>query len=134
MAWYLMAWKRYFDLSGRSRRCEYWMFMFVHTAIFLALFLAVEVETSASNVARTPLLTDSLFFLCFIYALAAAFPGLAVSVRRLHDIGKSGWWMLLAFVPVLGLLLMAFFAIDSEPGRNQYGLNPKSRTPNAATN
>jgi uncharacterized membrane protein YhaH (DUF805 family) len=128
-----MAWKRYSEFSGRSRRCEYWMFMLIHTVIYLALFLAVEVEAS-STMAHVPALTAPLFFLCFIYALAAIIPGLAVSVRRLHDIGKTGWWMLLAFVPVLGLLLLVLFAFDSEPGGNQYGPNPKPPPPYAATN
>jgi uncharacterized membrane protein YhaH (DUF805 family) len=133
MGWYLMAWKRSAEFSGRSRRFEYWMFMLIHAIIFLALLISVEVGASASTKAHVPELTDPLIFLCFIYGLAAAVPGLAVSVRRLHDTGKSGSWMLLAFVPVLGLLLMVFFALDGEPGGNRYGPNPKLRTPYTPT-
>jgi uncharacterized membrane protein YhaH (DUF805 family) len=129
MSWYLMAWKRYLDFSGRSRRCEYWMFMLIHVIIYLALFLAAEFAMAHGSALTVP-----LFVLCFIYALAAVLPGLAVSVRRLHDIGKSGWWMLVAFVPLLDLLLIVFFAFDSKPGGNQYGPNPKLPTPYAATN
>jgi len=121
-----MAWKRYSDFSGRSRRYEYWMFMLIHSVLFLALLLAVEVGATAFTKAHVQILTVPLFFLCFIYGLAAIFPGVAVSVRRLHDIGKSGWWMLFAFVPVLDLLLIVFFAFDSELGSNQYGPNPKA--------
>lgn len=133
MGWCVMAWKRYSDFSGRSRRFEYWMFMLIHAVNYLALFLAIEVTASASAMVHAPVLTVPLFFLCFIYALAAIFPGLAVSVRRLHDIGKSGWWMLLAFLPVLGLLLIVLFALDSEPSDNQYGPNPKHLMPYVAT-
>jgi len=132
MAWYLMAWKRYSDFSGRSRRCEYWMFALIHVVVYLTLFLAVQFTASASTMAHISVFTGPLFFLCFIYGLAAILPGLAVSVRRLHDIGKSGWWMLLAFVPVLDLLLVVFFTFNSEPGGNQYGPNPKLPTPYAA--
>jgi uncharacterized membrane protein YhaH (DUF805 family) len=129
MEWYLIAWKRSADFSGRSRRKEYWIFMLSHAVVFLVLESAVL----ALSKAHVPALTTSFFFLCFVYAPTATVPGLAVSVRRLHDIGKSGWWMLLSFVPVLGLLLIVFFAFDSEPGGNLYGPNPKSPAPFAVT-
>lgn len=107
--------------------------MCIHMIIFTALFIAVEAG-STSTMAHVPALTACLSLLGFFYGLAAVIPGLAVSVRRLHDIGKSGWWMLLAFVPVLGLLLLFFFALDSEPGLNRYGPSPKLPTPYAAAN
>ncbi len=132
MGWYLIAWKRASDFSGRSRRSEYWMFMLIHVVIYLILFVAVEAAASAFVTPHFASLTVPLFLLCFIYGLAATIPGLAVSVRRLHDVGKSGWWMLLVFVPVLGLLLIIFFAFDSEPGANQYGPDQKPPTPFAA--
>jgi len=134
MNWYLMAWRRYSDFSGRSQRYEYWMFMLIHTVVFMALFLTVEVTTSVSTMSHASAFSGLLALLGFIYGLAAISPGLAVSVRRLHDVGKSGWWMLLAFVPVLGLLLIVFFAFDSQPGANQYGPSPKVTQPHANGN
>jgi uncharacterized membrane protein YhaH (DUF805 family) len=101
---------------------EYWMFMLIHAVVYIAL----EVAALLLLKAHLPAIGISLFALCFLYALVAIFPGLAVSIRRLHDVGKSGWWMLLTFVPVAGLILMVFFAFDSEVGDNQYGPNPKS--------
>ncbi len=62
-----------------------------------------------------------------IYALAVLIPGIAVSVRRLHDIGKSGWWILISLVPIVGvIILLVFTVLDSTPGENQYGPNPKA--------
>ncbi len=125
MEWYLMAWKRSVDFSGRSRRKEYWGFMLIHVVVFLVLEFAVL----PLFVAHVPALTTALFLLCFVYALTATVPGLAVSVRRIHDIGKSGWWMLLSFVPALDLLLIDFFAFDGGPSDKLYGPNPKSPVP-----
>ena len=67
-----------------------------------------------------------LDFLVSLYALAVFIPMLAVSVRRLHDIGKSGWWYLVGFIPYIGaLVLLVFFVKDSQPGENKWGANPK---------
>lgn len=61
-----------------------------------------------------------------IYTLAVLIPSLAVTVRRLHDIGRSGWWLLIAFIPLIGaLILLIFTVLDSKPGSNQYGPDPK---------
>jgi len=77
----------------------------------------------------------TIFFALYgIYALAALVPSLAVDVRRLHDIGKSGWWLLIAFVPIVGgIILLVWCATDSQPGDNQYGPNPKSPAPGIIT-
>lgn len=64
-----------------------------------------------------------------VYTLAILLPGIGVSIRRLHDTGRSGWWMLVGFVPLIGVLvLLVFMAQDSKPGQNQYGANPKGVT------
>jgi uncharacterized membrane protein YhaH (DUF805 family) len=121
MEWYLMVWQRWDDFQGRSRRKEYWMFMVIHSVFFLALDIAAIV------VGRMHIYAVSIlvFLVMLIYALAAAIPSLAVAIRRLHDIGKSGWWLLLSLVPLIGLLLVVFACFDSEPGNNIYGPNPK---------
>ena len=65
-------------------------------------------------------------FLGTIYNLAVLIPGFAVLFRRLHDTGRSGWWWLIAFIPLIGIIvLLVFCCLDSQPGENQYGPNPK---------
>jgi uncharacterized membrane protein YhaH (DUF805 family) len=64
-----------------------------------------------------------------LYSLAVLIPGIAVSVRRLHDINRSGWWLLIGLIPIIGaIILLIFTAKDSQPGENQYGPNPKAIT------
>lgn len=118
----------YADFQGRTRRREYWVFTAVNTAVLLVLQLvllvAVHLQASAEGQA------SPLFFLVLglivIYALAVLIPSIAVTVRRLHDTGKSGWWYLITFVPFVGsIILLIFTVMDSEPGTNRWGPNPK---------
>ena len=103
--------QKYVDFTGRARRSEYWYF-----SLFQALLsLAVSIIFGAESV-----------FVSLV-SLALFLPSLAVSCRRLHDIGKSGWWMLIAFVPLVGIiLLLVWDCKDSDPAANQYGANPKA--------
>jgi len=117
-SWYLDGWRNCLNFAGRSRRKAYWMF---------ALFNLV-----ASIIAG---ILDGLFGLgrdggygLFggLYGLAALLPGLSLAVRRLHDTGRSGWWLLLVLVPFLGwLVILVFLVTDSQAGLNKYGPNPK---------
>ncbi len=103
----------YVDFSGRARRSEYWYF-------FLFTML-VNVVTSGLAAA-----VDALSFVQIIASLAMLLPGLAVAVRRLHDIGKSGWCLLFVLIPLVGsIILIVWYCKDSQPGDNQYGPNPK---------
>jgi uncharacterized membrane protein YhaH (DUF805 family) len=119
MDWYLMVWKKYAEFSGRSRRKEYWMFALFNCVFCLPLYiLAIVFHENALG---------SIFLgLYFIYVLAILVPGLAVTVRRLHDTGKSGWMILICLIPIVGgIILLVFTVLDSDPGPNQYGPNPK---------
>jgi uncharacterized membrane protein YhaH (DUF805 family) len=119
MNWYLQVLKKYADFDGRARRKEYWMF-----ALFNMIFLLVA--ALIDNVAGTTMgiLPYGLFYI--IYALAVIIPGLAVGVRRLHDVGKSGWMMLVALIPIVGgIWLLVLFVTDGTTGQNAYGTNPK---------
>ena len=111
--------KKYACFSGRARRQEYWLFvLFNFIAAFVVGFIG-GIIASVTGVA-------AFAFLGTIYNLAVLIPGLAVLVRRLHDIGKSGWWFLIALVPFVGVIvLIVFCCLDSKPGENQYGPNPK---------
>ena len=112
MNWYLGVLKKYADFSGRARRKEFWMFVLFNFVI--AIVLGVVDWMIGMPV------------LGVIYALGVLVPSIAVGARRLHDIGKSGWWQLVGLVPLIGMIvLIIFFVMDSNPGDNQYGPNPK---------
>ncbi len=120
MNWYLTVLKNYAGFSGRARRKEYWMFvlfniLFAIVALILDNILGIAIE----GVGYGPLYG--------LYALIVLIPGLAVSVRRLHDVGKSGWMLLVALIPLIGAIwLLVLMVTDSNPGENQYGPNPKT--------
>jgi uncharacterized membrane protein YhaH (DUF805 family) len=112
MEWYLTVLKKYAVFTGRARRSEFWYFVLFNIIIaFVLNGLSMALGS---------------FVIGGIYALAVFIPGLAVSVRRLHDTGRSGWWLLLSLIPVVGAIILIVFCIeDSKPGENQYGPNPK---------
>jgi len=111
--WYLGVLRNYATFTGRARRTEYWMFFLVNIVISL-LLAAVEAIFGGPGVLQG------------LYSLCVLIPSLAVSVRRLHDTNRSGWWLLIGLVPLLGLIVLLVFAVqDSQAGGNQYGPNPK---------
>ena len=119
MEWYLAVLKKYAVFSGRSRRKEYWYFVLFNIIISIVLAVVDRVTGTFSQEAGMGLLGG-------IYTLAVLIPGIAVSVRRLHDTNRSGWWILIALIPLIGAIVLLFFMVqDSEPGVNQYGANPK---------
>jgi uncharacterized membrane protein YhaH (DUF805 family) len=111
-----VVFSRYGTFTGRARRAEYWSFLLAHAIIALGLYL-LDVVTNYAGAGA---------ILLVAYAAAALVPGVAVAVRRLHDSGRSGWWFLLLFVPLAHLVLLVFLALDSQPGSNEYGPNPKT--------
>jgi uncharacterized membrane protein YhaH (DUF805 family) len=116
LSWYLQALKKYAVFSGRSRRMEYWYFVLFNIIVSIVL-----------GVIDGLLGTSGL--LSGIYSLAVLIPTLAVTVRRLHDIDRSGWWILIALVPLIGVIVLLVFALlEGTPGDNQYGPNPKGAT------
>jgi uncharacterized membrane protein YhaH (DUF805 family) len=121
MNWYLDVLKKYADFNGRARRKEYWMFYLFNALIYIAIMIFSAILGSIDN---SLALIGTL--LLIIYLLAVFVPGLAVAVRRLHDTGRSGWWLLIALVPFVGGIIFLVFAVqDSTPGENEYGKNPK---------
>ena len=119
MNWYLTVLKKYAVFVGRARRNEYWMFF-----LFNFLFLI-----AASIIDHTLGITfDGTWYgpIYTLYALALFIPGLAVAVRRLHDVNKSGWYLLISIIPIIGpIIVLIKLCTDSTPGENQYGANPK---------
>ncbi|WP_416961972.1 DUF805 domain-containing protein [Streptomyces sp. Agncl-13] len=112
MSWFIEALKKYAVFSGRARRKEYWMF-----ALFAGI---IAIVLGAIGVAiKFP-------FLVVIFYLAILLPGLGVTIRRLHDTGRSGGWIFIGLVPLVGgIILLVFTCTDSAPGANAYGPNPK---------
>ncbi len=113
MNWYIEVLKKYAVFTGRARRTEYWMFFLFNIIIAVAIGVVEGILGSPG-------------VLGLLYSLGVFIPTLAVSVRRLHDTGRSGLWLLIGLVPLIGfIVLIVFFVQDSEYGQNQYGPNPK---------
>jgi len=119
MRWYLEALQNYADFSGRSRRTELWMFSLVNLVICMVLAF-IE---GTLGIFRG----QSLSVLSTLYSMFVLIPSLAVSARRLHDIGRTAWWLLLGLIPLLGgIVLLVFFVQDSQAVENRFGPNPKA--------
>jgi len=119
--------RKYVDFHGRARRSEFWYWVLF---VFLVGIVASVLDSALGLGGRTDI-SDGLFLrsgiLSGLASLALFLPGLAVAVRRLHDVGQSGWWVLLNLIPFIGslILIFAFYIRDSQPGPNQHGPNPK---------
>jgi uncharacterized membrane protein YhaH (DUF805 family) len=123
--WFLDILKhKYADFNGRARRKEFWMFSLFY---FIILFATLMLAVIGGAISET--LGALLIILPVLVALGLVVPSLAISVRRLHDTGHSGWFILLNIIPIINwvgwIVLLVFYCTDSEPGDNQYGPNPK---------
>lgn len=119
MKFYLDALKGYFRIDGRSRRSEFWIFNAVNFFIFSFLFI-VNFIVYDPDFERIMIVISSVLFLSIVV------PTFTVSIRRLHDTGRDGWWMLLNLIPGLGTIVFLFMAMqDSTPGANEFGEYPK---------
>ncbi len=116
MSWYLAVLKNYAGFSGRARRKEYWMFTlinFIIAAVLYAIFLATR--------------STVVDILLIVYFLGVLIPGIAVTVRRLHDTGRTGAWYFIAFVPFIGgIWLLVLTILEGNSGPNEYGADPKA--------
>lgn len=114
MHYYTDVLKKYADFSGRARRQEFWMF-------FLCNFAVAIVVAIIDSVVGANMIIYGLYFLAIIV------PCIALTVRRLHDIGKSGWWYFIGLVPLIGgIWLIVLMATEGQPQPNQYGPSPKA--------
>lgn len=112
MNWYLHVLKNYATFSGRATRSEYWYFVLFSSIVSIILAI-IDAGINTGGILNG------------IYTLAVLLPSIAVGIRRLHDINKSGWWWLLCFIPLIGaIILIIFFCTDSKED-NKYGMNPK---------
>ena len=119
MNWYLHVLKNYATFSGRARRKEYWMFFLISALISIVLTL-LDILLGTYSVEYEAGLFSGL------YSLLILIPSIAVVVRRLHDTDRSGWWILISLIPLIGVIvLFVFMCLDSQPGTNRFGVNPK---------
>ncbi len=122
MHWYIDVLKKYMVFSGRARRAEFWYF-FLFSAI-ISIFLAVIDEFMGWNFEMDG---DEIGFLSTLYYIAVLLPYLAVIIRRLHDTDRSGWWVLIAFIPIVGVIvLLVFLILAGKHGDNRFGPDPKA--------
>lgn len=112
--WYLKCIKgHYADFEGRARRTEYWMFFLVNLIIAIVL-------GAIARIIHFPILST-------LYALAVLLPAIAVGIRRLHDTGRTGWWLLISLIPLIGTIwIIILLATNGDQGSNQYGADPKA--------
>ena len=119
MNWFMTVLRKYAVFEGRARRREYWFFVLFY--ILISVVLAV-----VDRMLGTYDETYGMGALGALFCLGLLIPSIAVGVRRLHDTGRSGWWLLIGFIPLIGMIvLIVFFVLDSQPGTNAYGPNPK---------
>jgi uncharacterized membrane protein YhaH (DUF805 family) len=127
LSWYLEVLKKYAVFDGRARRKEYWMFFLINLVISVVL-IAIDYSIGTFSPQTGAGLLQGL------YSLAVLIPSIAVTVRRLHDTDRTGWWILIGLIPVIGgIVLLIFMVLDSEPEANEYGPNPKAADYNLAT-
>ena len=122
MSWYLEVLKKYAVFSGRARRAEYWYFVLFNIIVAIVLSLIDTLLGTFNFMQGVGLLSG-------LYSLAVLIPTLAVTVRRLHDVDRSGWWIFINLIPLIGTIVLLVFAVtDGTPGSNRYGPNPKEST------
>lgn len=118
MYWYIEVLKKYAVFSGRASRREYWWFMLFTTLVNIIL-MVVDAQMGSFNDAV------GMGMLGGLYTLLVLLPSIGVQVRRLHDIDRSGWWLLMYLVPLVGFIVVLVFAcMKGTPGSNRFGLNP----------
>ena len=120
MEWMTLPLKRYADFSGRSRRKEYWMFILgvIIVAVILGIIEGALGMAGMVGGVYGPLTTLML--------LGIIVPSIAVQVRRFHDQGKSGWFVLLGLIPIVGgIIVLVFMCLEGTQGDNEYGPDPK---------
>ena len=123
----------YFGFRGRARRSEYWFFFLLMSIPMMVFYFLTIVGVAVAQVAETsggepglPILAMVALLLMTLWNLFHVIPSLGLTVRRLHDTGRSAWYLLLTLIPMVGpVIFLVFMCLDSQPGVNKYGYNPK---------
>ncbi|HIC44354.1 MAG TPA: DUF805 domain-containing protein [Sulfurimonas sp.] len=118
MEYFLGAYKKYADFTGRARRKEYWMFYLFYLLAIIALVFIDAMMGSYDN-------PDDMGLLSTLFVLGSLIPFIALTTRRLHDINQSGWWQLIILIPLIGqLVIFVFTVFKGDPGENRFGEDP----------
>ena len=104
-----VCYKKFFDFSGRASKSEYWWFQLYNIILYILTFV----------------FQNDLMLLLSILIIVNLIPVYAVGVRRIHDVNKSGWWVLISFVPIIGLYIFVLLISDGSKGKNRFGPKPK---------
>lgn len=112
MNYFIGALKKYADFSGRARRKEYWMYILIY---FVLCIIVSALDAFLG-----------MGFLSLIFSIALLIPSLSIATRRLHDTGRSGWWQLIALLPLIGFIVLLVFLLQDSREENDYGVNPKA--------
>lgn len=138
MEWMLLPLRRYVQFSGRSRRKEYWMFALFLLIIYI-IAMALDSMLGFGTTSRYADVTETGAaagfnstggIITLLTMLAVFLPSLAVGIRRLHDTDRSGWWLLIGLIPLIGtIVLLVFYCSDGTKGPNRFGPDPKDDTP-----
>ena len=128
MNYYLEALKKYAVFHGRAHRAEFWWFVLFNAIFSFALNITFGARVGVPE--ETVSSASPLAILPAIYGLAVLLPAIGVSIRRLHDTNRSGWWLLIALFPIVGaIVLIVFYAQAGDAGENQFGADPKAAEP-----
>lgn len=112
MEYFVDAFKKYAEFSGRATRTQYWMFILFFLIIYFVLAL-IDVFVGT-------------MVLAFIFNIAVFLPSIAIAARRLHDTGRTGWWQLIVLIPLIGAIVLIVFFVQDSVEDNEYGPNPKA--------
>jgi len=125
--WYKkVVFENYANFSGRARRSEYWYFALCNFIISMVLYIPLMISLAMSGEEEPSVFFFIICGLMVIYSLAMFIPSLAVVVRRLHDLGKSGWFYFIGLIPIVGsIILLIWFFTEGQRGSNEYGPDPK---------
>lgn len=124
MNWYLAVLKKYAVFNGRASRSEFWFFVLINFIIAFVIGFIEGLIGLSSEYGYGPI--------SGLYTLAILLPAIGVAIRRLHDSGRTGFWLLVGFIPFIGaLILIVLYVLDSEPGANQYGEPVKGLPPSS---
>jgi uncharacterized membrane protein YhaH (DUF805 family) len=107
MEYFTNALKQYTDFSGRATRKDYWMFVLIYILLYIALLIIDAVLSTG--------------WLSVLFTIGLLVPSISCAARRLHDTGRSGWWQLIYFIPLIGLIIMLVFLSQASHGDNKYG-------------
>ncbi len=127
--------RKYADFQGRARRSEFWLFWLLLIIIEIVFMTIITLAGGSVAVIADPSVNApmsgaawAIFAVYMLVLLALLIPSLAVAVRRLHDTNRTGWWLLIGFIPLLGaLVLLVFYLLDGTAGPNRFGPDPKGR-------